>query len=307
MAVIMDEAKKNSVLVVDDEKSNLMVLTHILSQDYAIYTAKDGQDAINKAMKFLPDLILLDIVMPEMDGYEVLATLKKTEETQEIPVIFITGLNSSEDEEKGLVLNAADYINKPFRPAIVKLRVRNQMQIVNQIRTIERLSMVDQLTDIPNRRSFDNRLNMEWSRAIREKTSISLLMMDVDKFKVYNDTYGHQQGDIVLQTVASVFQQTLKRPGDFAARWGGEEFAVLLPLSDSSGALMVAEQIRANVESAVIPCQDGGTTKVTISIGVNTECPGCDSLIDSFISSADSALYTAKANGRNRVCLYESH
>jgi len=302
----MDETKKNSILVVDDEKSNLIFLTHILSQEYTIYTAKDGTDAVNKARKLSPDLILLDIVMPGMDGYEVLATLKNLDETKEIPVIFITGLNSSEDEEKGLVLKAADYISKPFRSEIVKLRIRNQIQIVNQLHTIERLSMIDQMTNIPNRRSFDNRLNMEWKRAIREKTPISLLMIDVDKFKVYNDTYGHQQGDIVLKTVAKVFEQTLRRPGDFAARWGGEEFAVLLPVSDIDGALMIAEQIRVNVENSVILCSDGGSTKVTISIGVNTELPNYESSLDSFISRADSALYTAKEKGRNRVCVHEA-
>ena len=301
----MDETQKNSILIVDDEKANLIVLTHILSPEYTIYTAKDGQDAIGKAGKLLPDLVLLDIIMPEMDGFEVLTTLKNTEETRAIPVIFITGLDSSEDEEKGLVLKAADYISKPFRAAIVKLRVGNQIQIVNQLRTIERLSMIDQLTNIPNRRSFDNRLNMEWNRAIREKTPISFLMMDVDKFKNYNDTYGHQQGDLVLQTVASVFARTLKRSGDFAARWGGEEFVVLLPNSEKDGAMLVAEQIRANVESEIIPIPDGGNTKVTISIGVNTLIPTGDSVLETFVSGADSALYTAKETGRNRVCAFE--
>jgi len=301
----MDEIKTNSILIVDDEKANLMVLTHLLSREYVIYTAKDGQDAIGKAGKLLPDLILLDIVMPGMDGYEVLATLKNSEETRHIPVIFITGLDSGEDEEKGLILKAADYISKPFRAAIVKLRIRNQIQIVNQMRTIERLSMIDQLTNIPNRRSFDSRLSLEWKRARREKTPISLLMIDVDRFKAYNDTYGHQQGDAVLQTVADIFSRTLKRPADFAARWGGEEFAVLLPVSDMNGALMVAEEIRANVENAVIPCADGEITNVTTSVGVNTEFPVDGGSIDGFISGADSALYTAKETGRNRVCRYE--
>ena len=301
----MDETNKNSVLIVDDEKSNLVVLTHVLSREYTIYTAKDGHDAINKARKLLPDIILLDIIMPEMDGYEVLATLKNSDETRDIPVIFITGLGSIEDEEKGLALKAADYISKPFSSAIVKLRVGNQVQIVNQLRTIKRLSMIDQLTDIANRRSFDSRLNMEWFRAIREKNPISLLMIDVDKFKRYNDTYGHQQGDVALRAVANVCTRTVKRPGDFAARWGGEEFAVLLPVSDTNGALIIAEQMRTNVENAVIPRHDGGITKVTISIGLNTEFPNCDSSRDSFISRADGALYTAKEKGRNRVCLYE--
>ena len=301
----MDEKSKNSILIVDDEKSNLMVLTHLLSREYTIYTARDGQDAINKARKLLPDLILLDIIMPEMDGYDALAALKKSDETRAIPVIFITGLDSGEDEEKGLALKAADYISKPFRSAIVKLRIRNQVQIVNQLRTIERLSMIDQLTGIANRRSFDNRLNMEWRRAIREKTAISLLMIDVDKFKKYNDTYGHQQGDVLLQAVADVYCRTLKRPGDFAARWGGEEFAILLPASDMNGALTVAEDIRANVENEVIVCPDGEATKVTVSIGVNTKDPNTNCSIDSFISGADSALYAAKGRGRNRVCQYE--
>ena len=301
----MDEIIKNSILIADDEKSNLMVLTHLLNREYTIYTARDGKDAINKSKKLLPDIILLDILMPEMNGYEVLSALKNSEETREIPVIFITGLDSREDEEKGLALMAADYISKPFRAAIVKLRVGNQMQIVNQLRTIKRLSMVDQLTDIPNRRSFDSRLNMEWLRAIREKTPVSLLMIDVDKFKIYNDTYGHQQGDIALQTVAKVCTRTTKRPGDFTARWGGEEFAVLLPVSDAKGAMVIAEQIRINVQNAVITRPDGEVTKVTISIGLHTELPNSDSSLDSFISRADSALYTAKEKGRNRVYQYE--
>jgi len=302
----MDETvKKNSILIVDDEKSNLMVLTHLLAQEYAIYTAKDGRDAISKAENLLPDLILLDIVMPEMSGFEVLATLKNSEKTQEIPVIFITGLDSGEDEEKGLVLNAADYISKPFRPAIVKLRIRNQIQIVNQLRTIERLSMIDQLTNIPNRRSFDNRLSMEWRRAIREKTPLSIFMIDVDKFKVYNDTYGHQQGDAVLRMVADIFMRTIRRPGDFASRWGGEEFAVLLPTTDMAGAMVVAKQILANVENADMACPDGGITKVTVSIGVNSVFPNSGSSIDKFISGADDALYTAKETGRNRICQCE--
>ena len=301
----MDEVKKNSILIVDDEKSNLTVLTNMLGQEYIIYTAKDGQDAINKALNLSPDLILLDTIMPEMDGYEVLTKLKNTEETRNIPVIIIIGLYSSEDEEKGLLLNAMDFISKPFHPPIVRLRIRNQIQIVNQLRTIEHLSMIDQLTNIPNRRNFDSRLKMEWSRAIREKTSISLFMIDVDKFKVYNDTYGHQQGDVALLTVSNIYTRTLRRPGDFVARWGGEEFAVLLPVSDADGALLVAEQMRANVENTAIPCSDGGVTKVTISIGVNTELPNNGSSLDGFISGADRALYAAKENGRNKVCLYE--
>ncbi|MCL2122712.1 MAG: diguanylate cyclase [Desulfovibrionaceae bacterium] len=163
------------------------------------------------------------------------------------------------------------------------------------------LGALDQLTRIPNRRSFDNRLALEWDRAIRGKTSLSILLMDVDRFKNYNDTYGHQQGDVALRTVAKVLPQSLKRTIDFAARWGGEEFVVLLPDTDSSGALTVAEHIRAGVENTVIPSADERAAKVTISIGVNTQIPTQSSSIDDFISKADEALYTAKATGRNRA------
>ena len=298
----MEEVKKNSVLVVDDESANIMALTHILSPSYTVYAAKNGSDAIQASEKYLPDVIMLDIVMPEMDGYEVMNALKSSEVTREIPVIFISGLNNAEDEEKGFNMGAADYISRPFSPAIVKLRVRNQIRMLNQIRTIELISMIDQLTAIPNRRGFNSRIDMEWIRAIRENTFISVLMLDVDKFKVYNDTYGHQQGDKVLQIVAKTIENSLHRPGDFAARWGGEEFIVLLPNTDINGATFIAETIRGNIAGTIIPCADGTETSVTISIGVNTISPRQNSSRETFISEADRALYKAKEAGRNRVC-----
>jgi len=300
----MDIEQKNSVLVVDDEVANLQVLAHILGSEYTIYTARNGVYALEIARKYMPDLILLDIIMPDMDGYQVLTELKNTEATEKIPVIFITGLSSTEDETKGLSLNAADYISKPFSPTIVKLRVRNQVKIVNQLRTIERLSLIDQLTGIPNRRSFDERINAEWRRAVREgkASPISVLIMDVDHFKIYNDTYGHQQGDVALRMVASVFSKQIKRSMDFAARWGGEEFIGLLPSTPLEGALEIAEEIRRNIEVMEIPHKDGSTnSKITVSIGVSTQRPSEDSWTDSFISMADKALYDAKTAGRNMV------
>ena len=300
----MMEANKNSLLIVDDEKSNLKVLTHILSPEYIIYTAKDGADAINKVKEYMPDVILLDIIMPEMDGYEVLTKLKSLEETREIPVIFISGLSSPEDEEKGLSFEAADYISKPFSAAIVKLRVRNQIQIVNQIRTIERLSITDQVTGIPNRRNFDKRLTLEWRRAMRDQTPLSILAIDIDCFKNYNDKYGHQQGDVALKTVAQLLNQLLKRQGDFVARWGGEEFCVLLPNTISEGALDIAERMRTGIENAAVPCSSGPDTQVTVSIGVNTQIPAQNSLPDFFVASADEALYASKNAGRNKVTFY---
>jgi diguanylate cyclase (GGDEF)-like protein len=295
------EEKNNSVLIVDDENSNIMALTYILSPEYKVFAAKSGKNAIVAAEKHLPDIILLDIIMPEMDGYDVLSELKNSEKTMNIPVIFITGLSNSGDEEKGLALGASDYIIKPFSSSIVKLRVRNQIKMLEQLRTIERLSMIDPLTGLPNRRSLDNRLILEWARALRDQSSISILMIDIDLFKNYNDTYGHQQGDVVLQTIAKVFSQTLLRSVDFTSRWGGEEFLVLLPKTTLKGALKIAEQIRVNMENSEIPCIDGTITKVTISIGVNSIVPSMNDTIEKFISAADEALYSAKRTSRNKV------
>ena len=294
------EEKKNTLLIVDDENANLKVLTHILGSEYTIFTATNGLNALQKAKELQPDLILLDILMPGMDGYETLFTIKNTDETKRIPVVFITGLDSEEDEEKGLSLDAADYITKPFSVPIVKLRVRNQIQIVNQLRTIERLSMIDQLTNLPNRRSFDIRLSVELKQAIREKLPISLLMLDLDKFKDLNDTYGHQCGDIVLKYLADVFQRSLKRPSDFTARWGGEEFIVLLPNTPLEGAIEVAENIRVNVEKSTIN-HEGVNLKITVSIGVTAILPVQNSSMEMFIAKADKAMYMAKEAGRNKV------
>jgi len=163
--------------------------------------------------------------------------------------------------------------------------------------------MKDQLTGIPNRRSFDNRLDLEWKRAVREKAPISILIIDVDKFKNYNDTFGHQQGDAALQTVAMTIKQSVKRSIDFAARWGGEEFVVLLPATDSDGALKVAEKIRAAIENSIVPCDDDKGKKITVSIGASSRIPSKDALISELINKADSALYKAKETGRNRAVL----
>jgi diguanylate cyclase (GGDEF)-like protein len=297
----METEDKSSVLIVDDEKTNIAALTHMLSPEYKVYAAKNGQDAIELANEYLPDVILLDIVMPEMDGFEVIAKLKNSERTREIPIIFITGLNNPEAEEKGLSLGASDYISKPFVSSIVKLRVQNQIQIMAQIKMIRSLSLMDSLTNLPNRRSFDDRMRLEWEHARRNKTTLSVFFIDIDKFKDYNDTYGHLQGDIVLRIVGETVTRSLNRSTDFVARWGGEEFVVLLPTTDWSGAMKTAEFIRKNVEDTVIPCE-GKDTRITVSIGINsiTPVPGCT--INDFLNSADQALYMAKKSGRNRVC-----
>ncbi|MDR3343487.1 MAG: diguanylate cyclase [Treponema sp.] len=299
----MENNGKDSILIIDDEKANLMVLNRILSPDYTIFIAKSGREGLSRAITDNPDLILLDIIMPGMDGFAVLTTLKAQEETKHIPVIIITGLDNPDDEERGFLLGAVDYITKPFKNAIVKARVKTHIQIVNQIRTIEWLGMVDGLTNIPNRRRFDDRIAIEWRRAMREQQPLSFMMMDVDKFKIYNDTYGHPQGDTLLKTIAKIFDATAMRPTDLAARLGGEEFGILLPQTELDAALRLAEKIRSDVEALRIPTADGKTiTTTTLSIGLVSQIPTKSITLEEFIAQADRNLYTAKKKGRNQVC-----
>lgn len=292
---------KNSVLIVDDEVLNITALSQILSSEYTIYVAKEGKDAIETAKEIKPCVILLDVLMPGMSGFDVITTLKSTEETRDIPVIFLTGLNSPKDEEKGLALGAADYIYKPFTPAIVKLRIRNQVQILNQMRIIYQLSITDTLTNTYNRRYFNTRFSQEWQRALREKTTLSIFMLDVDHFKQYNDTHGHLQGDFILLCISGIVKEGLKRPADLLARWGGEEFAVMMPSTDMDGAYKTAEDIRLAVEKSVFPLDDNSPSKVTVSIGVNSTIPDVNSSINRFVAETDRALYRAKETGRNKT------
>ena len=301
-----DEHEKNKILIVDNDRSHILILSNILKPLYSIFAAKDGKTAVKIAKENTPDLILLDVVMPDMTGYEVFAALKNHENTSRIPVMFITGLDGIEEEEKGFELGAVDYITKPFKDAIVRARVKTQLQIVEYIRQIESFGRTDLLTQIHNRRSFEMQINTEWYRALREKEPLSMLMIDIDHFKKYNDTYGHIQGDEALREVADIFKRTSKRRTDFISRWGGEEFALLLPGTDLHGALELAEAIRVNVENSLIPCieeaRKGENTSITVSVGVNTKMPCENDSVTEFIFSADKALYTAKNTGRNRVC-----
>ncbi|MDR3334341.1 MAG: diguanylate cyclase [Treponema sp.] len=294
---------KDRVLIIDDEKTNLMMLNTILAQDYTIFIAKSGQEGLSRAGADKPDLILLDILMPGMDGFEVLRTLKAQEDTMSIPVIIISALDNENDEEQGFMLGAVDYIVKPFKNTIVKARIKTQIQILHQIRMIERMGMIDGLTDIANRRCFDDRIALEWWRAIRKQQPLSFMMMDVDHFKAYNDTYGHPQGDILLKTIAKIFTSAVMRPVDLAARIGGEEFGILLPETELAIALQIAEKIRSQVESTRIPTTDGKIiTTITLSIGVVSLIPTKALSLEEFIARADRNLYTAKKTGRNRIC-----
>ncbi len=293
---------KQRILVVDDERFNLTVLAELLKADYTVILAKNGEQALERAAKQAPDLILLDIMMPEMDGYQVLKALKMNPATREVPVIFITGLKGEEDEEKGLLLGAVDYIAKPFHPAIVLARVKIHLKIMRQRKLLERIALLDGLTEIPNHRSFDERFTLEWQRAMRNQDPLSLGILDVDYFKQYNDTYGHGKGDKTLKAVAKTITRKLKRPSDFTARYGGEEFVILMPRTDAQGARSVAETICKAIEDEQIDhCSSTVSQWLTVSIGGATVVPSQNQSKGLLFETADTMLYTAKENGRRQA------
>ncbi len=291
-----------TLLIVDDEKQNRALLTELLQAEYRIILAKDGRQALERAREHTPDLILLDVLLPVMDGYTVIRELKNDDKTRNIPVIFITALDSAGDEERGLELGAVDYVSKPFTPAIVRVRIRNHLQSVHQRRLLEQMAMLDSLTGIPNRRRFNEVLEQEWRRCMRDNAPLSLIVVDVDHFKAFNDCYGHAAGDEVLRRIASTLQTSVRRPGDFVARYGGEEFVLLLPGIDREGAQLLAEHTRADIEAEHIPhAVSDAAPWITISLGGATLIPQESTAIADLFCLADTWLYEAKHTGRNRV------
>lgn len=291
-----------TLLIVDDEKQNRLLLTELFGTTYKIIQAKNGVQALEKARQHRPDLILLDVLMPEMDGMGVLRELKRDDATRLIPVIFITALSSATDEENGLNLGAVDYISKPFHPPIVRVRVRNQLQLVHQQRLLEQLASLDGLTGIPNRRQFDATLLKEWHRCQRNQQPLSLIVADVDFFKKYNDALGHAAGDRVLQEVAATLRQAARRPGDLVARYGGEEFVLLLPETDATSAQALAEGLQQLLHSKAFAHPNSSLGPwLTMSMGGNTIVPSTTALDPEFFVLADAALYRAKHQGRNQV------
>ncbi|MBM9538691.1 diguanylate cyclase domain-containing protein [Desulfobulbus alkaliphilus] len=292
------------VLIVDDQPVNIHALASLLREDYTLLAAASGTRALELAKgEKVPDLILLDIMMPAMNGYEVCRQLKNDPKTKDIPVIFITARSDSEDEAMGLDLGAVDYIAKPFNNAVVRARVRTHLKLKTHTDMLEKLAMVDGLTGVANRRSFDRALEMEWRRTARSGQAVSIVMIDIDHFKEYNDHYGHGAGDDILQRIAGTLSTVIKRLSDLLARYGGEEFVVLLPETDAGGAGMLADSIRQAVVDLALPHDFSPVAKhITISAGYATQraSPNCSPR--HLLGAADQALYTAKKTGRNRVC-----
>jgi len=290
-----------TIFVVDDNNTNLLTAKIALDETYRTFALPSASGMFKLIEKITPDLILLDIDMPEMDGFEAIKKLKADERFSDIPVIFLTIKNDEESELEGFDLGAVDYIMKPFSKPIIKARIATHLKTVEYMRMIEKLSLVDDLTNLPNRRFYDSEMNRQWKHAIRDKEHISVLMIDADFFKRFNDTYGHYQGDVALQTIAHVISTSVRRAHDFVARWGGEEFSVIMPNTDFAGAYAVAEIIRKNVEKAEILRIDDPTKSLhlTISVGGNSLMPTQNTSLDDFLNDADRALYEAKHRGKN--------
>ena len=298
-----------NILVVDDERINIQVLHEGLSTDFGILAASSGKEAINVAKDQQPDLILLDIMLSDMSGYEVCEILKNNEETKHIPIIFATGKDTAEDELKGLKVGAVDYLKKPYVIPLVRMRVGIQIELAQKTALLEHLSHVDGLTGLANRRQFDEKMSEAIRYSDRNHRGLTLLLLDIDYFKQYNDTYGHVKGDHVLKQVARVLRKGASRPLDFVARYGGEEFAILLLDSDLEEGHQLGEKLNVSLQNLNIKHQASVFDRITISIGVAHISKDHLSTIQSkqFLEKADENLYRAKAEGRNKVVSSKLH
>lgn len=291
------------ILIVDDQPLNVQVLYEVFAPDYQLFMAVRGEQALTVCAQQQPDLVLLDVQMPRMDGYEVCERLKSSPATRDIPVIFITAHNDDAAETRGLAVGAVDFITKPINPTIVRARVKTHITLKRQSDLLRSWAYMDGLTGVHNRRRFDEQLTAEWGRAVRENYALSIVMLDVDFFKRYNDLYGHQAGDDCLRRVSATLKASVKRPGDLVARYGGEEFVCLLPNTDLAGAMQVAQHIGDAIFAQHIAHADSSVAPVvTVSLGVCCKPPDTKGSAEALLRQADAQLYAAKAGGRHRTC-----
>lgn len=330
----MNQEYNNHVLIVDDKPENLMVLEVLLEDiDCNVVKANSGNEALGLMLEYDFSLVLLDVQMPEMDGFETAELMRGSERTRYIPIIFVTAISKEKISIfKGYEVGAVDYLFKPIEPLILKSKVKIFMELSIQKRRLEEqaellelkvlelrelkndnfrlqnLSFHDGLTGIANRRSFDKYIDRAWKSAIRSNTAISLIMIDIDYFKMYNDNYGHLKGDDCLITVAQILASSIKRPMDFVARYGGEEFIFILPDTDSYGALNVAQNVKKNIADAAISHEFSLVSKhITISQGIVTAYPSKDDKIEQFIHNSDLSMYKSKELGRNLITVFDDN
>lgn len=294
-------ALNGRILVVDDAMENIQILHAALQEEQEVLFALDGERALALARSQRPDLILVDAMMPGMDGYAVCAALRAAPETRDIPVIFVTALKTPEDETRALGAGAADFITKPVNAAVVRARVRTQLTVKRQADALRALTLTDPLTGVANRRAFDERLEAEWRRCARAGLPVALILADVDHFKAYNDHYGHQGGDACLVQVGAALRRAAGRTHDLVTRYGGEEFAILLPQLNALGAEGVARRLQDELARLDIAHAASPTApRLTVSMGLASLVPRDAQGADTLVARADVLLYEAKAGGRNQ-------
>ncbi len=304
------------VLVADDDKVIRVCLRQAMEQDgYQVIEAVDGENCLAMFSKMHPDVVLIDAVMPHMDGFTCCQQIQKMEQHLEgngTPLLMITGLDDEESVEQAFASGASDFVTKPIHWAILRQRVKHlltQVKLYEQLKSanqeLQRLATSDGLTKVANRRRFDEYFDKEWGRMQRDRLPLSLVLCDIDFFKVYNDTYGHQEGDECLKKVAKILERGAKRSIDLAARYGGEEFVIILPNTNLEGAVRVAKNIQDALRELDIPHSGSriGDT-LTLSMGVASTQPSDILSPDMLIAAADRALYQAKETGRNRFCTF---
>lgn len=290
-----------TILVIDDSPELLLSIGATLETTYDVHVATSGEAGLKLAKELHPSLILLDIIMPGLNGFETCRRLRQNEDTRDIPVIFLTSKDNQDDAVRSFEVGGVDFITKPFSPVVLRARVDTHVRLKKQADTLNYLAIRDSLTGLFNRREFDDRFERECRACLRAHKPLSVMMIDIDYFKHYNDSYGHQKGDNCLQAVADTISKQLQRGRDLVARYGGEEFACLLPEADSDSARVVAEKIRAAVVALAIPHQMSQVSDtVTISIGI-ASTHNCEGRRQELLQQADASLYRAKNTGRNRV------
>ncbi|HWQ11118.1 MAG TPA: diguanylate cyclase [Holophaga sp.] len=293
-------APRSRLLIVDDDPVSLQMVGALLEESHDVTLVGSAQEALELCRTERPDLLLLDILMPDLDGLTACRRLKEDPSTWDIPVIFLTSQATAEEETAALDTGAVDFITKPVNPSVVRARVRTHLILKAQSDFLRDLAFVDGLTGIANRRRFDETLDIEWRRGRRSGTPLSVIMGDIDNFKHYNDHHGHQAGDACLQVVARELRRSLKRAQDLVARYGGEEFVCILPETDAPGARSLAGSLLAAVQALAIPHEGTAPGIVTLSLGVASAVPAGDGGASDLVAIADLQLYKAKAAGRNR-------
>lgn len=300
--LLWPHVRRPVLLLVDDQPLHIQSLYRIFQEDCEVFMATSGEQALEQCRQHQPDLILLDVVMPGMDGLTMCRILKKDKSMADIPILFVTAHSGDDEETEALDAGAVDFISKPINPPVVRARVRTHLTLKAQSDILRAMAYVDGLTGLPNRRYFDEEFHNEWRRGQRNGLPLAVMIFDVDFFKLYNDHYGHQEGDLCLKAVARFLCAFPGRGHDRIARYGGEEFVYLLPECDADGARLKAEGIRSGIEALQIPHSESSVSHyVTVSIGFAASIPHANSSPEDLLAQADAALYQAKRAGRNRV------